>query len=205
MQAREGFNIGLAVTVRYRLDPSEARRHSSELAAARRRTSRRPVVSSTYRQLAPNYETREIFAVKREELRTKAADAIKTAPRRRTESSSAKFCCATFSFPPNTPKGLEGLLLKEQENERLTTEQEIKGKEVRIAELEAEAQKARDVKQAESQAQVRVLQAKAESDAMQYTLPLKQKQIEQTKLEAASAQGSHAAECRSRRAGQNHR
>jgi hypothetical protein len=29
-----------------------------------------------------------------------------------------------------------------------------------------------------------VLQAKAEADAMQYTLPLKQKQIEQTKLEA---------------------
>jgi hypothetical protein len=35
--------------------------------------------------------------------------------------------------------------------------------------LKAEAQKARDVKQAESQAQVCVLQA--DSDAMQYTLP----------------------------------
>ncbi len=76
------------------------------------------------------------------------------------------------------------ILLKEQEDERLTTEQDIKLKEVKIAELEADAQKARDVKQAEAQAQVRVLQAKAESDAMQYTLPLKQKQIEQTKLEA---------------------
>ncbi len=31
---------------------------------------------------------------------------------------------------------------------------------------------------------MRVLQAKAEADAMQYTLPLKQKQIEQTKFEA---------------------
>ena len=50
--------------------------------------------------------------------------------------------------------------------------------------MEAEAQKAQQVKQAEGQAQVRVLQAKAEADAMQYTLPLKQKQIEQTKLEA---------------------
>lgn len=74
------------------------------------------------------------------------------------------------------------MLLKEQENERLGTEQEIKLKEVRIAELEAEAQKARDVKQAEGQAAVRVLQA--EADRMQYTLPLKQKQIEQTRLEA---------------------
>jgi len=40
------------------------------------------------------------------------------------------------------------------------------------------------VKQAEAQAQVTVLQAKSQSDAMQYTLPLKQKQIEQTRLEA---------------------
>jgi DNA-binding protein H-NS len=40
------------------------------------------------------------------------------------------------------------------------------------------------VKQAEGEAEVTVLQAKAQSDAMQYTLPLKQKQIEQTRLEA---------------------
>jgi len=37
---------------------------------------------------------------------------------------------------------------------------------------------------------VRVLQAKAEADAMQYTLPLKQKQIEQTKLEAQARKES---------------
>ena len=40
------------------------------------------------------------------------------------------------------------------------------------------------MKQAEGEAEVTVLQAKAQSDAMQYTLPLKQKQIEQTRLEA---------------------
>jgi hypothetical protein len=40
------------------------------------------------------------------------------------------------------------------------------------------------VKQAEGAGQVRVLQAKSEADAMQFTLPLKQKQIEQSRLEA---------------------
>ncbi len=89
-----------------------------------------------------------------------------------------------LQLPAEYAKGLEGLLLKEQENERLGTEQEIKAKEVKIAELEGEAQKARDVKAAESAAVVHVLQTKSESDAMQYTLPLKQKQIEQSKLEA---------------------
>src|SRR6516165_1578233 len=142
-----------------------------------------PVVSSIYRQLAPNYETREIFAVKREELRTHAAEAIKT----RLASGGIvvrEVLLRDIQLPAEYAKGLEGLLLKEQENEQLETEQQIKQKQVKIAELEAEAQKSRDIKQAEAQAQVHVLQAKSEADAMQYTLPLKQKQIEQSKLEA---------------------
>jgi hypothetical protein len=87
-------------------------------------------------------------------------------------------------LPVEYAKGLETMLLKEQENDRLSFEIEIKQKLVRTAELEAEADKARQVKQAEGQAQVTVLRAKGESDAMQYTLPLKQKQIETSRLEA---------------------
>jgi regulator of protease activity HflC (stomatin/prohibitin superfamily) len=50
--------------------------------------------------------------------------------------------------------------------------------------LEAEAQKARDVKAAEARAEVTVIEAKAQADAMQHTLPLKEKQIQQSRLEA---------------------
>jgi regulator of protease activity HflC (stomatin/prohibitin superfamily) len=183
VQAREGLNIGLAVTVRYRLDPSKLSSIHQNLPQPVDEQVVGPVVSSTYRQLCPSYETREIFAVKREELRAKAADAIRT--RLATDGIVVReVLLRDIQLPAEYAKGLEGLLLKEQENERLTTEQDIKLKEVKIAELESDAQKARDVKQAEAQAQVRVLQAKAESDAMQYTLPLKQKQIEQSKLEA---------------------
>jgi len=46
------------------------------------------------------------------------------------------------------------------------------------------------VKHAEGDAQVRVLQAKGESDAMQYTLPLKEKQIQQTRMEAEARKES---------------
>src|SRR5208283_4095112 len=183
VQAREGLNLGLAVTVRYRLDPSRLSTIHQNLPQPVNEQVVGPVVSSIYRQLAPNYVTREIFAVKREELRSQAADAIKT----RLASDGIlvrEVLLRDIQLPADYAKGLEGLLLKEQENERLGTEQEIKQKEVKIAELEGEAQKARDVKAAESAAQVHVLQAKAESDAMQYTLPLKQKQIEQSKLEA---------------------
>jgi regulator of protease activity HflC (stomatin/prohibitin superfamily) len=183
VQAREGLNLGLAVTVRYRLDPSCLAAIHQNLPQPVNEQVVGPVVSSIYRQLAPNYLTREIFALKREELRSQAADAIKT--RLATDGILVReVLLRDIQLPPDYAKGLEGLLLKEQENERLGTEQEIKSKEVKIAELEADAQKAREIKQAEAQAQVRVLQAKAESDAMQYTLPLKQKQIEQSKLEA---------------------
>ena len=183
VQAREGLNIGLAVSVRYRLDPKRLDSIHTNLPQAVGEQVVAPVVSSIYRQLAPNYMTREIFATKREELRTKAAEAITS--RLASDGILVRdVLLRDLQLPEEYAKGLEGLLLKEQENERLGTEQEIKEKQVKIAELEAEAQKSRDVKQAEAQAQVRVLQAKAESDAMQYTLPLKQKQIEQTKLEA---------------------
>jgi regulator of protease activity HflC (stomatin/prohibitin superfamily) len=183
VQAREGLNIGLAVSVRYRLDPQRLTYIHANLPRAVGDEVVAPTVATIYRQLAPNYMTREIFATKREELRLGAATAITS----RLASDGIivrEVLLRDLKLPEEYAQGLEGLLLKEQENERLGTETEIKQKQVKIAELEAEAQKSRDVKQAEAQAQVRVLQAKAESDSMQYTLPLKQKQIEQSKLEA---------------------
>jgi regulator of protease activity HflC (stomatin/prohibitin superfamily) len=183
VQAREGLNIGLAVSVRFRLDPQRLSYIHANLPRAVGDEVVAPTVATIYRQLAPNYMTREIFATKREELRLGASTAITS----RLASDGIivrEVLLRDLKLPEEYAQGFEGLLLKEQENERLGTETEIKQKQVKIAELEAEAQKSRDVKQAEAQAQVRVLQAKAESDSMQYTLPLKQKQIEQSKLEA---------------------
>ena len=189
VQAREGLNIGIAVAVRYRLDPRRLTYIHANLPGNIGDEVVAPVVASTYRALAPNYMTREIFAIKREELRSQAAEAIKA----RLEADGIlvrEVVLRDIKLPEEYAKGLEGLLLKEQESERLGTEQEIKAKEVKIAELEAEAQKVRDIKQAEAQAQVQVLQAKAQSDSMQYTLPLKEKQIEQSKLEAEARKES---------------
>jgi regulator of protease activity HflC (stomatin/prohibitin superfamily) len=183
VQAREGLNIGLAVSVRYRLDPQRLSYIHANLPQPVGEEVVAPTVATIYRQIAPNYITKEIFATKREELRSSAATAI-TARLAGDGIIVREVLLRNLKLPDEYAKGLEGLLLKEQENEQLGTDQEIKQKQVRIAELEAEAQKAREVKQAEAQAQVRVLQAKGESDAMQYTLPLKQKQIEQSKLEA---------------------
>jgi regulator of protease activity HflC (stomatin/prohibitin superfamily) len=183
VQSKEGLGLGLAVTVRYRLDPQRLAEIHSRLPVPLDGELVAPVVASVFREVAPRYTVREVFSVKRAEVHDLAARMI-------TEKLAAdgilvrEVMLRDIVLPAEYAKGLEGLLLREQENERMTYDIQIKEKQVRTAELEAQAQKAREVTQAEGSAAVRVLQAKAEADAMQHTLPLKQKQIEQTRLEA---------------------
>ena len=183
VQAKEGLTLGLAITVRYRLDPKHLDYIQANLPQPVEKEIVPAVVASAWRELVPNYTVRDVFAAKREEVRKRAAGAI-------TQKLAAdgiivkEVMLRDIQLPPEYAKGLENLLFKEQENDQMGVQTEIQEKQVRLSELEAEAAKAQQVKQAEGQAQVRVLEAKGEADAMQYTLPLKQKQIEQSKLEA---------------------
>jgi len=183
VQSKEGLSLGLAITIRYRLDAKHLDYIQASLPQPIEREIVPPVVASAWRELVPNYTVREVFATRREEIRQKAANVI-------TQKLAAdgiivkEVMLRDIQLPPEYAKGLEDLLLKEQQNDQMAVDTEIQQKQVRIAELQAEATKAQQVKQAEGEAQVRVLQAKGEADAMQYTLPLKQKQIEETKLEA---------------------
>jgi regulator of protease activity HflC (stomatin/prohibitin superfamily) len=185
VQTKEGLELGLAVTVRFRLDPHRLAYVHTNLPQPVEKELVPPVVATAFRDLTPRYLVRELFATRRDEIRREAALAIaqKLAP---DAVIVKEVMLRDIQLPAEYAKGLEGVLLKEQENEKLGVELDVKQKQVREAELEAEAQEARDVKAAEAQAQVTVLQAKAQSDAMQYTLPLKQKQIEQTRLESAA-------------------
>jgi len=183
VQVREGLTLGLAITVRYRLDPRHLDYVEANLPQPVEKEIVPAVVASAWRELVPNYTVREVFAAKREEVRKRASDVI-TLKLAADGILVKEVMLRDIQLPPQYAQGLESLLLREQENDRMGVETEIQQKQVRIAELQAEATKAQQVKQAEGEAQVRVLQAKGEADAMQYTLPLKQKQIEQSKLEA---------------------
>jgi regulator of protease activity HflC (stomatin/prohibitin superfamily) len=182
-QAREGLAIGLEVTVRYKLDPARLDFIHKTVPQPVELEVVPPVVASAFRELVPNYTVREVFATKREEIRGKAAGVI--TKRLAADGVIVKeVMLRDIQLPVEYAKGLEGLLLKEQEAERMGVETEIQQKQAKISELEAEQQRVQQVKQAEGAAQVRVLQAKGESDAMQYMLPLKEKQIQQSRLEA---------------------
>jgi regulator of protease activity HflC (stomatin/prohibitin superfamily) len=183
VQSLEGLNIGLAVTVRYRLDPNKLDSVQAHLPQPIDRLVVPPVVASAWRELAPSYTVREIFSSKREEVRSKAA-AIITRKLGADGIVVEEVMLSDIQLPTEYAKGLEGLLLKEQEDDQLGVATDIQQKHVRIAELQAEAEAVQKVKAAEGDAQSRVVEAKGEADAMQYTLPLKVKQIEQSKLEA---------------------
>jgi regulator of protease activity HflC (stomatin/prohibitin superfamily) len=183
VQSREGLSIGLGVTVRYRFDPNKLASVESHLPQPADKELVPPVVASAWRELAPQYTVREIFSSKREEVRAKASSVI-THKLATDGIVVEEVMLSEIHLPDEYAKGLEGLLLKEQEDDQLGIQTDIQQKQVRIAELQAEAEAKQKVKQAEGDAQSRVVEAKGEADAMQYTLPLKQKQIEQSKLEA---------------------
>ena len=182
VQTREGLSIGLAVSVRYRLDPQRLAYIHANLAQPVDTEIVEPVVSAAYRDLAPNYIVREVFATKRDEFRARSTKAITDRVEALDGIVVKEVLLRDVHLPPEYAKGLEDILLKEQESERMEFETAIYEKQVKIAELQAEADKAKQVKRAEADAESRVIGAKAESDAMQYTLPLKQKQIEESRL-----------------------
>lgn len=183
VQSKEGLSMGLAITVRYRLDPRKLDFIQLHLPQPVESEIVPPVVASAWRELAPNYTVREIFSTKREEVRRRAAAVI-------TQKLGAdgviveEVMLRNIQLPPEYAKGLEDLLLKEQQDDQLAVQTDIQQKQVRIAELEAEAEAAQKVKRAEGDAKARVMEAKGEADAMRFTLPLKEKQIEQSRLEA---------------------
>src|SRR5580698_8399026 len=172
VQSLEGLNIGLGVTVRYRLDPNKLASVQAHLPQPADTELVPPVVASAWRELTPQYTVKEIFSTKREEVRAKAADII-TRKLATDGIIVEEVMLSDIQLPDEYARGLEGLLLKEQQDDQMGVDTDIQQKQVRIAELQAKVEEAR-----------------GESDAMQYTLPLKQKQIEQSKLEAEARKES---------------
>ena len=187
--SKEGLPIGLGISVRYQLDPQRLPYLQDNMPGSIATEVMPAVVANAFRQTISGYMIRDVFSTHREEVRRAAADAI--ARRLGADGIIVKeVMLRDISLPPEYAKGLEGLLLKAQENDRLAIELEVKQKMVRTAELEGEALKMRHIKDAEARAQVTVLEAKAQADAMQHTLPLKEKQIQQSRLEAEARKES---------------
>ena len=183
IDAKEGLAIGLGVTVRYRVDPQKLNYIQANVPQPMDAEVVEPVVTSIFREIGPNYVVREIFSSKREEFRQQVTRLI-TARLAQDGIVVKEVLVGRVNLPEEYAQGLEGLLLKEQQDDQTDIEAEIEAKHVKIADSQAQEQKVREIRKAEADAQAQVIMAKAQSDSMQYTLPLKQKQIEQSRLEA---------------------
>ena len=142
-----------------------------------------PVLFAAFRAAAPRYEVTKLISEKREEL---SAVAAAEARKRLAESGIVlkEVLIGDLVLPPEFEKGRLAMLDEVQSTERLDVTLKKKAKEVEETRLVAEAQKARQVQEAEAAAATRVIAARAEADAMRHVLDLKEKQIKQKKLEA---------------------
>jgi regulator of protease activity HflC (stomatin/prohibitin superfamily) len=191
-QTSDGLSVGFAVTVRYRLDPAKLYSVHTTMPADLSAEVVAPVVGSAFREKSTVFSMRELVTSKREELRLAAAESI--GKHLGADGIVVKEVLLRDVQPPvEYSRGLEALLLKEQENGRLTVELQAKEKEVRIAEMEAESQKVITIKNAEGQAQSKVLDSRAELERLNRMAEAEENRIrrvagansEKMKLEAA--------------------
>ena len=61
VQAKEGLTLGLAITVRYRLDPKRLDYIQGNLPHPVEKEIVPPTVASVWRELVPNYTVRDVF------------------------------------------------------------------------------------------------------------------------------------------------
>jgi hypothetical protein len=77
VQAKEGLTLGLAITVRYQIDPKRLDYIEANLPQPLEKEIVPPVVATAWRELVPGYTVREVFSAKREEVRQRSAEMIR--------------------------------------------------------------------------------------------------------------------------------
>jgi regulator of protease activity HflC (stomatin/prohibitin superfamily) len=182
----EGLSIGVDITVRYALDASRIADTTHGLPADIVRDVLEPATQGVlYRSLA-RYTVREIFSTKRPEIQRNIEAELK-ALLAKDGVKLQSVMIGKIDLPADYKRGMERLLEEELASEKMRYTLELKDKQVKQTELEAQADKVRRELAAEAAGQEQVIAAKAQAEAMKHVLPFKQKQIEQRQLEAEAA------------------
>jgi regulator of protease activity HflC (stomatin/prohibitin superfamily) len=183
LQSSEGLSLGVELAIRYALDPNKLIALSGTLPADIGRERVDPIVQGTIYKVFTRYTVREIFSTKRQELQDVLEAELK--PKLAADGLVLRgVLMGNVDLPPDYRAGMDKLLAVELETERMKYTLELKEKQVKEAELQANADKIVREKAAEASAQEQIIAAKAQEEAMRHVLPFKQKQIEQRQLEA---------------------
>jgi len=171
------------VAAHYALDPARIASIARDLPPDVDAEVVAPAVRGVIYRVFTRYTVREIYSSKRAEIQ----QVIEGELRPKLAASGIVLRdvqIGKVDLPADYKRGMEALLAEELASEKMRFTLELKDKEVKQAELEAEADKVRRQKAAEAAGQEQIIAAKAQEEAMAHVLPFKQKQIQQRQLEA---------------------
>src|SRR5258708_8224957 len=118
VQAKGGLNLGLAITVRYRIDAKKLDFVQANLPQPVEKEIVPAVVATAWREIIPTYTVRDVFSAKREEIRKKASDQI-TARLAQGGIVGNEGMPGDVDLPEEKAKGLETTPLKRRGNARM--------------------------------------------------------------------------------------
>lgn len=182
-QSVEGLSLGVDVSVRYALDPARIALVARTLPDDIGGQVVEPAIQGVLYKTFSRYTVREIFSSKRQEIR----EAIEAEVRSALDKDGIKLQAVLIGrveLPRDFRVGMERMLAEELSSEKMRFTLELKEKEVKQSDLEAEADKVRREKAAAAAGEEQIIAARAQAEAMKHVLPFKQKQIEQRALEA---------------------
>jgi regulator of protease activity HflC (stomatin/prohibitin superfamily) len=182
-QSMEGLALGVDLSVRYALDPARMDAIAKTLPPDINGAIVEPAVQGVIYKIFTRYTVREIFSSKRAEIQQLIEAELK--PKLATDGIILRgVTIGKISLPPEYKAGMERLLAEELETQKMRYTLELKEKQVKQSELEADAEKVRREKAAEAAGNEQIIAAKAQEQAMKHVLPFKEKQIAQRQLEA---------------------
>jgi regulator of protease activity HflC (stomatin/prohibitin superfamily) len=182
-QSLEGLSMGVELTVRYALDPARVGEVARKLPDDLNEQVVEPMVQGVIYKTFTRYTVREIFSTKRAEIQQIIEAELK--PKLAADGIQLRaVMIGKVDLPADYRAGMEGLLAEELQTQKMRYTLELKEKQVKQHELEAEAQKVSREKAAEAAGNEQIIAAKAQAEAMKHVLPFKEKQIQQRQLEA---------------------
>jgi len=188
-QSVEGLSLGVDITVRYAVDPDQVMRVASRLPGDLSGEVVAPEVHGVTYPTFARYAVREIFSTKREEIQQSIESELR--PKLAADGLALKAVqIGNVDLPADYRHGMDQLLTEELQAEKMRYTLELKQKQVKQTELEAQADKVRRETAAQAAAREQIIAAKAQEEAMKHVLPFKQKQIEQRRLEAEAEKTS---------------
>jgi len=182
-QSVEGLSLGIDFAVRYAVDPAQLREKATSMPDDLEAGLVEPAVQGVIYKTFARYTVREIFSTKRAEIQAAIEQELKG--RLAAEGLSLRGVqMGKVDLPADYKRGMESLLAEELATEKMRYTIELKSRQVKETELEAEAEKTRREKRAEAAAREQVIAARAQEEAMKHVLPFKERQVQQRQLEA---------------------